>query len=138
MVRQGGQSHGRDTGMAVALNPVAFAAIDRACGEFLDVIARIRATAAEIGGQDHWGLGEGDARLISGATLVSRLRAKAAEPGNSVDAVMAAHARVVDDIRQAHRVARDQLVRADEEWADRLVSAESALGQRDLPIGWRR
>ncbi|MFF2087029.1 hypothetical protein ACFVVM_24915 [Nocardia sp. NPDC058176] len=122
----------------MALNPVAFAAIDRACGEFLDVIARIRAAAGEIGGQAHWGLGEGDARLISGSTLVSRLRAKAAEPGNSVDTVMAAHARVVDDVRRAHRIALDQLVRADEEWADRLGSAESAVGHRDLPIGWQR
>ncbi|APE33769.1 hypothetical protein BOX37_07070 [Nocardia mangyaensis] len=135
MVRQGGQSHGQNTGTAVALNPVAFAAIDRACGEFLDVIARIRAAAGEIGGQAHWGLGEGDARLISGATLVSRLRAKASEPGNSVDAVMAAHARVVDDIRHALRIARDQLVRADAEWADLLDSVESAVGHPDLPIG---
>lgn len=126
------QQNGSTAATVVALDPAQFAGFDRGCGEFLRVIDQIRVLAGEIGDQEHWGLGEGDARLISGATVVARLRAKAGGEGNSIGAVMAEHARVVAGIRAAHRVVRDRMIVADEEWAGRLRSVESAVGQHDL------
>ncbi|MFD4428183.1 hypothetical protein [Nocardia sp. NPDC058497] len=116
----------------VALDPAEFAEFDRGCAEFLRVIDQIRALAREIGDQAHWGLGEGDARLISGATVVARLRTKAGGEGNSIGAVMAEHARVVAGIRAAHRVVWNRMMLADEEWAGQLRSVESAAGHHDL------
>ncbi|MFE3545835.1 hypothetical protein ACFXK0_22980 [Nocardia sp. NPDC059177] len=113
----------------VTVRPAEFAGIDRACTEFLRVIAQVRALAADIGAQVRWGLGEDSARLISGPVLVARLRATADGPGHSVGAVLDAHARVVGEIQQAHRIARARLVLADEEWAEHLRSAEMPVGQ---------
>ncbi|MEU4321323.1 hypothetical protein AB0F85_25485 [Nocardia fluminea] len=113
----------------VAVRPAEFARIDDACAEFLRVIARIRALAVEIGDQEHWGLGERQVRLISGGTLVARLRSVAAANENSVAAVLDAHSQIVGDIRQSFRVARDLMVVADEEWAGRLRSSETSAGQ---------
>lgn len=124
-MQQGGVS--RRPGTALAVDPVAFGGIDRACAEFLDVIARIRALAVLIGEQVHWGLGEADARLVSGTTLVSRLRAKAGDGTDSVDAVLAAHARIVEDLWRAHRLALDHFVRLDAQWAGRLDAPTFAL-----------
>ncbi|MEV6660222.1 hypothetical protein [Nocardia fluminea] len=121
---------GHSGSSAVAVRPAEFARIDNACAEFLRVIARIRALAVEIGDQEHWGLGERQARLISGGTLVARLRSVAAANENSVTAVLDAHSQIVGDIRQSFRVARELMVLADEEWAGRLRSAENSAGQR--------
>lgn len=126
------QQNGSTAATVVALDPAEFAGFDRECGEFLRVIDQISVLAGEIGGQEHWGLGEGDARLISGATVVARLRAKAGGEGNSIGAVMVEHARVVAGIRAAHRVVLDRMIVADEEWAGRLRSVESAVGQHVL------
>ncbi|MGC4991295.1 hypothetical protein [Nocardia salmonicida] len=115
---------------AVAVRPAEFARIDDACAEFLRVIARIRALAVEVGDQTQWGLGEGQARLISGSALVARLRSVAAAKENSIVAVSDAHLRVVSDIRQSFRDARDVMVVADKEWAYRLRSAETFAGQQ--------
>ncbi|MFC9664337.1 hypothetical protein ACFVJ5_29240 [Nocardia sp. NPDC127606] len=120
---------GRVGSSAVAVRPAEFARIDSACAEFLRAIARVRALAVEIGDQERWGLGEGQARLISGRTLVARLRSAAAANENSVTAVLDAHSQIVDDIRQSFRAARDLMVVADEEWADRLRLSETAAGQ---------
>ncbi|MGW6425020.1 hypothetical protein ACWF82_20295 [Nocardia sp. NPDC055053] len=115
----------------VALDPAEFAGFDRGCAEFLRVIDQIKVLAGEIGDQVHWGLGEGDARLISGATVVARLRTKAGGEGNSIDAVLAEHARVVAGIRATHRVVLDRMMLADGEWAARVRSVESVAGHRD-------
>lgn len=130
MVYPGGVGEAGQVGSsAVAVRPAEFARIDGACVEFLRAIARIRALAVEIGDQERWGLGEGDARLVSGRTLVARLRSVAAANENSVTAVLDAHSQIVDDIRQSFRAARDRMVVADEEWADRLRLTETAAGQ---------
>ncbi|WP_446225160.1 hypothetical protein ACTWPB_08635 [Nocardia sp. IBHARD005] len=113
----------------VSVRPAEFAGIDDACGEFLLAIARIRALAVEVGDQVHWGLGEGQARLISGSTLVARLRSVAAAKENSIAAVLDRHSRIVGDIRQSFREVRDLMMVADEEWADRLTSVEPSAGQ---------
>ncbi|MFD6392053.1 hypothetical protein ACWF9G_07540 [Nocardia sp. NPDC055029] len=126
------QQNGSTAATVVALDPAEFAGFDRGCGDFLRVIDQIRVLAGEIGDQAHWGLGEGDARLISGATVVARLRAKAGGEGNSIDAVMAEHARVVAGIRATRLVVRDRVMLADEEWAGRVRSAESVAGHLDL------
>ncbi|WP_194828668.1 hypothetical protein [Nocardia sp. XZ_19_231] len=131
MVHQGGAGEVRQIGSsAVAVRPAEFARIDDACAEFLRVIARIRALAVEVGDQTQWGLGEAQARLISGSALVARLRSVAAAKENSIAAVLDAHSRVVGDIRQSFRDARDLMVVADEEWSYRLRSAETSAGQR--------
>ncbi|MFD6400311.1 hypothetical protein [Nocardia sp. NPDC060249] len=111
------------------MRPAEFARVDSACAEFLRAIARIRALAVEIGDQEHWGLGEGETRLISGHTLVARLRAVAGANENSVAAVLDAHSQIVDGIRQSFAAARDLMVAADEEWADRLRLSETSAGQ---------
>ncbi|MEV6225161.1 hypothetical protein AB0M13_26265 [Nocardia fluminea] len=120
---------GHSGSSAVAVRPAEFARIDTACAEFLRVIARIRALAVEIGDQEYWGLGERQARLISGGTLVARLRSVVAANENSVTAVLDAHSQIVGDIRQSFRVARELMVVADEEWAGRLRSVENSAGQ---------
>ncbi|MFD6104994.1 hypothetical protein ACFWFQ_20240 [Nocardia salmonicida] len=94
------------------------------------MIARIRALAVEVGDQTRWGLGEGQARLISGSALVARLRSVAAAKENSIVAVSDAHSRVVADIRRSFREARDLMVVADEEWAHRLRLSEPCAGQQ--------
>lgn len=130
MAHQGGVGEAWHIGSsAVAVRPAEFARIDDACAEFLRVLARIRALAVEVGDQTQWGLGEGQARLISGSALVARLRSVAAAKENSIVAVSDAHSRVVGDIRRSFREARDLMVVADEEWAYRLRSAESFAGQ---------
>lgn len=125
MVHRGGVEAWNTGARSVAVRPAEFAGIDDACGEFMRVITRIRGVAVAIGEQEHWGLGEGNARLISGSTLVARLRSVAGAKENSVAAVLDAHSRIVDDIRQSFRNARDQMALADKEWAGRLRSVES-------------
>ncbi|MFD4442601.1 hypothetical protein ACFWPK_22800 [Nocardia sp. NPDC058519] len=130
MVRPGGVGEAWHIGSsAVAVRPAEFARIDDACEEFLRAIAQIRALAVEVGDQVHWGLGEGETRLISAATLVARLRGVAAAKENSITAVMEGHSRIVGDIRQSLRNVRDLMMVADEEWADRLRSVETSVGQ---------
>jgi hypothetical protein len=111
------------------VRPAEFARVDSACAEFLRVIARVRALAVEIGDQQRWGLGEADVRLISGRTLVARLRSAAAANENSVTAVLDAHSQIVGDIRLSFRAARDLMVVADDQWADRLRLPETSAGQ---------
>lgn len=120
---------GSDTATGVALNPAEFAGFDRGCAEFLRVIGSLIALAGEIGDQARWGLGEDDPRLISAATVVARLRAKADSGANSVAAVLAAHADAVAELRCAYRAARDELVRTDDEGAGRLRAVEPVAGQ---------
>ncbi|MFC4127598.1 hypothetical protein [Nocardia rhizosphaerae] len=117
----------------VAVRPVEFAGFDRGCAEFLRVIEEIVVLAGQIAGHEHWGLGERDARLISGRAVVARLRAKADGGSNSIGAVMAAHARFVTDLRRAYRQASNQLIRADEEWARHL----NAAAVQDVPVADR-
>ncbi|TDP38702.1 hypothetical protein [Nocardia ignorata] len=112
---------------AVVVRPEEFAGIDRACVMFLEVVESVSLLAGQISSQMHWGLGEGDGRLISGPTLVGRFR----ETAEAVGAAMETHRRIVGDFREAHRLARDRLVAVDEEWALRLADAEAALGTRD-------
>ncbi|TCJ93618.1 hypothetical protein [Nocardia alba] len=119
---------------AVVVRPTEFARIDSACAEFLRVIARIRALAREIGDQEHWGLGERHARLISGCTLVARLRSVAAANENSVAAVLDTHAEIVGDIQQSFRAARDLMTVVDDQWADRLRMSETSAGQHIYPV----
>ncbi|GEM34706.1 hypothetical protein NN3_57130 [Nocardia neocaledoniensis NBRC 108232] len=114
----------------VAVDPAEFAGFDRGCAEFLRVIETIRALAGRIAEQEYWGLGEDDPRLISAAAVVARLRAKARHGGNSVDAVLAAHARVVAELRLALRRAFEEFALVDEEWADRQRSVDGAVTQR--------
>ncbi|MFE1594028.1 hypothetical protein [Nocardia sp. NPDC058705] len=114
---------------ALAVRPAEFAGIDDACDEFLRAITRIRALAVGIGDHTQWGLGEGNARLISAATLVTRLRCLAGAPENSVVTALDAHSRIVEDIRRILRDARDRIVQADEEWGFQLSSVESTAGQ---------
>ncbi|WP_278262770.1 hypothetical protein [Nocardia sp. AG03] len=116
------------------VRPTEFAGIDRACTEFLRVLARVGALAAEIGDQECWGLGESDPRLLSAPALVARLRAKADGPGNSVGAVLASHARLVDDLRRSHGTALDRLAHVDEEWGARLRAVEPPAGQTHSPV----
>ncbi|WKG10970.1 hypothetical protein QX204_05655 [Nocardia sp. PE-7] len=130
-MQQGGVGEAWQIGSsAVAVRPAELARIDDACAEFLGVIARIRALAVEVGDQTQWGLGEGQARLISGSALVARLRSVAAAKENSIVAVSDAHSRAVGDIRRSFRDARDLMVIADEEWAYRLRSVETFVGQQ--------
>ncbi|MFD3706064.1 hypothetical protein ACFWUP_23240 [Nocardia sp. NPDC058658] len=111
------------------MRPAEFAGIDDACDEFLRAITRIRALAVGIGDHTQWGLGEGNARLISAATLVTRLRCLAGAQENSIAATLDAHSRIVEDIRQMLRGARDRIVHADEEWGFQFDSVESTAGQ---------
>ncbi|MFD3510333.1 hypothetical protein [Nocardia sp. NPDC058666] len=97
-------------------------------------IARIRLLAAEIGDQVRWGLGEGNARLISAAALVARLRCVAGATDNSITAALDAHARIVEDLRLALLDVCDRMVIADRDWADRLHSVELIAGQSDPPV----
>lgn len=113
---------------AVVVWPEEFAGIDRACVTLLEVVERVSLLAGQIRSQTHWGLGEGDGRLISGPALVGRFR----EAAEAVGAAMEAHRRIVGDLREVYRIARDRLVAVDEEWALRLTDAEAALGTRDL------
>lgn len=113
----------------VAVNPAEFAGIDRACSEFLRVIDQVAALAAEIGDQSHWGLGERDARLISGPALVARLRSTASADEHSIGAAMDAHRRIIADLRRAHRIVHDRMVLADHEWAVRLRELEPTARQ---------
>ncbi|UGT54175.1 hypothetical protein [Nocardia asteroides] len=94
------------------------------------MIEAIRVLAARIAEQEYWGLGEDDPRLVSAAALVARFRAKACGGGNSVDAVLAAHARVVAELRLALLRALEEFALVDEEWADRQRSVDSAVTQR--------
>ncbi|MEU5405413.1 hypothetical protein [Nocardia asteroides] len=115
-----------------AVDPAAFAGVDQGCAAFLAVIDQIVALAAEIGEQAHWGLGEGDPRLISSAAVVARLRAKAAGiDGNSIHAVMTAHASAISEIRKAHRLALSQLTGADIDWSRQLQTTNPAASGRD-------
>ncbi|WP_280297836.1 hypothetical protein [Nocardia neocaledoniensis] len=114
---------------AVAVDPAVFAGFDRGCAEFLEVIEMIRGLAGRIAEQEYWGLGEDDPRLFSAATLVARLRAKAGGGGNSVDAVLAAHARVVAELRLALRRAYEEFALVDDEWAHRQRAVDSAVTQ---------
>ncbi|MFC4372519.1 hypothetical protein ACFO5K_00265 [Nocardia halotolerans] len=125
---------GRGAGGAVFVSPAEFVGIDRACTEFLDVIDRVRTLSAQIGDQAHWGLGEGDARLISGPALVARLRATASGHENSIGVAMDAHERIVADLRRAHRIVRDRMTAADAEWAGRF--RDSAAGAHDRLASW--
>ncbi|MEU3011452.1 hypothetical protein [Nocardia asteroides] len=114
------------------MDPVAFAGVDQGCAAFLEVIDQIVALATEIGEQAHWGLGEGDPRLISSAAVVARLRAKAAGiDGNSIHAVMTAHASAVSEIRKAHRLALSQLTAADIDWSRQFQTTNPAASGRD-------
>lgn len=123
------QRNGSDAATGVALKPAEFAGFDRGCAAFLGVIGQLIALAGEIGEQARWGLGEDQAGLISAATVVARLRAKADGGANSVAAVLSAHADVVAELRCAYRAARDELVRTDDEWAGRLRAVEFDAGQ---------
>ncbi|MEV0435093.1 hypothetical protein [Nocardia sp. NPDC050413] len=112
---------------AVVVRPEEFAGIDRACVMFLEVVENVSLLAGQICSQTHWGLGEGDGRLISGPALVGRFR----ETAGVVAAAMETHRRIVGDIREAHRLARDRLVAVDDEWALRLADAEAAPATRN-------
>lgn len=114
---------------ALAVRPAEFAGLDDACDELLRAIARIRALAIEIGEHTQWGLGEGNARLISASTLVARLRSVAGAKENSIAATLATHSQIVEDIRQSFRVARDRIGHADDEWAGQFDAVESIAGQ---------
>ncbi len=114
----------------VAVDPAVFAGFDRGCAEFLEAIEVIRGLARRIAEQEYWGLGEDDPRLFSAAALVARLRAKARGGGNSVDAVLAAHARVVAGLRMTLRRAVEEFALVDEKWADRQGAVDSAVTQR--------
>lgn len=114
----------------VAVEPAVFAGFDRGCAEFLETIEVIRGLAGRIAEQQYWGLGEDDPRLFSAAALVARLRAKARGGGNSVDAVLAAHARVVAGLRMTLRRAVEEFALVDEKWADRQGAVDSAVTQR--------
>ncbi|WP_336083309.1 hypothetical protein [Nocardia sp. SSK8] len=116
---------------SVLVRPAEFAGIDRACTEFLRVLAQVGGLAAEIGAQEWWGLGESRARLLSAPAFVGSVRVTADGSGSSVCAVLAAHTRVVEDIRQSHRIARDRLALADGDWGERLRAAGSTVGQHD-------
>ncbi|MBW0271082.1 hypothetical protein ATM97_09420 [Nocardia sp. MH4] len=123
------QRNGSDGATGVPLNPAEFAGFDRGCAEFLRVIGQLIALAGEIGARTRWGLGEDDARLISAATVVARLRAKADGDANSIAAVLAAHADIVAELRSACRSARDELIRTDDDWAGQVGAAETDAGQ---------
>ncbi|KAF0845799.1 hypothetical protein [Nocardia caishijiensis] len=127
----GDDGYGR--GSALVVCPEEFAGIDRACVEFLEVIERVSEASARIGSQTRWGLGEGDARLISGPALVARFRATA----DAVCVAMAVHRRIVDDIRDAHRMVHDRMVAADQEWGARITEAEAVPGHSFPTIGDR-
>ncbi|MEV0077486.1 hypothetical protein AB0H58_13855 [Nocardia neocaledoniensis] len=114
----------------VAVDPAVFAGFDRGCAEFLETIEVIRGLAGRIAEQQYWGLGEDDPRLFSAAALVARLRAKARGGGNSVDAVLAAHARVVAGLRMTLRRAVEEFALVDGKWADRQRAVDSAVTQR--------
>ncbi|MFI5502554.1 hypothetical protein ACIA5E_26140 [Nocardia asteroides] len=126
------QRNESDQTTGLAVDPAVFAGVDQGCAAFLEVIDQIVALATEIGGQPHWGLGEEDPRLISGAAVVARLRAKAAGiEGNSICAVMTAHAAAVAEIRKAHRLALSELTSADATWCRQLQSTDPAASGRD-------
>lgn len=114
---------------ALAVRPAEFAGIEHACEELLQAIARIRALAVEVGEHAQWGLGEGNARLISASTLVARLRSLAGAKEHSIASTLDAHSQIVADIQQSFRGARDRLVHADETWASRINYVESTAGQ---------
>ncbi|WP_410875051.1 hypothetical protein [Nocardia sp. A7] len=125
---EGGETWDVGSG-ALMVRPAEFAGIDDACEELLRVIARIRTLAVEVGEHTQWGLGDGNARLISACTLVTRLRSLAGAKANSIASTLDAHSQIVEDIRQVFRGARDRIVHADEEWAGRIHSMESIAAQ---------
>ncbi|MFD4433847.1 hypothetical protein ACFWPJ_31440, partial [Nocardia sp. NPDC058497] len=94
--------------MTVRMEPEEFVNIDRDCQRFLDLISRMQSAAEGIANTPpkDWGLGADNPLLTSAATMVSwfRDKAKTADCGNSVYAILEQHYQIIEDIQTVHKV----------------------------------
>ncbi|WP_067859589.1 hypothetical protein [Nocardia shimofusensis] len=122
----------REGGATVAMNPENFIYIDRDCEYFKGVINRITMIADAVSLQSHWGLGEGNTKMVSGRTLVDRFKGKAngSADGNSVWQIMQDHLRIVEDIQEFHRIARERMMQADSDFAAEFNRLNETLPDR--------
>ena len=68
------------------MDPQSFVDSIQACQELITQLTTARTDARELGGQAHWGLGEGNPRLSSAVELVQLFRDKAfGGPNNAHD-----------------------------------------------------
>ncbi|RJO69925.1 hypothetical protein D5S18_28990 [Nocardia panacis] len=114
------------------MTPEEFIYLDRDCDFFKEAIRRCQQTMDSISTQQHWGLGEGNQRLISANTLVNRFKTKAkgAGDGNSVWDALQKHYQIVEDIQEAHQLVRARMMQADQRFADAFNSVKDTLPER--------
>ncbi|GAA5068462.1 hypothetical protein [Nocardia callitridis] len=126
----------RDGQFAIEMKPEDFIYLDRDCEHFKDLIVRIQGLASEVSRQGTWGLGEDNKKMVSGGTLVSRFKTKAAGAGdgNDVNAIMAQHFKIVEDIQEAHRLVRERIMQNDSDWAADFNQKNETLPDRP-PVG---
>ncbi|MFE1594740.1 hypothetical protein [Nocardia sp. NPDC058705] len=114
------------------MEPEEFVNIDRDCQRFLDLIREMQRGAEGIANTPpkDWGLGADNPLLTSAATMVSwfRDKAKSADGGNSVYAILEEHYRIVEDIQTVHKVIMERYIAADAEFAAEVRSLEASLG----------
>lgn len=116
----------------VSMNPEDFVYIDRDCEYFKAMIRRIQTVADGISRHSQWGIGEGNSRMVSAGTVVSRFKekAKGAGGGNAVYEILEQHLRIVEDIQEVHRIARNRMMEADSNFAADFNQLNETLPDR--------
>ncbi|MEV6321648.1 hypothetical protein AB0M45_10680 [Nocardia sp. NPDC051787] len=122
----------REGQLGIQMSPEDFIYVDRDCEYFKDAIQTIQASMDRVSQQTHWGLGEGDDKMVSARTLVDRFKRKArgADDGNSVYEIMENHFRIVEDIQEVHRIVRDRIMQADSNFAAEFNRLNTTLPER--------
>ncbi|SNY89244.1 hypothetical protein SAMN04244553_6251 [Nocardia amikacinitolerans] len=122
----------REGNLSVVMKPEDFIYIDRDCEFFKLAIQQIQGIMDAVSRQPHWGLGEGNDKMVSGGTVVGRFKTKAngAEDGNSVWKIMEQHYQIVEDIQEVHRLVRERMMQADSNFAAEFNRLNETLPER--------
>ncbi|MFI5720823.1 hypothetical protein [Nocardia sp. NPDC051750] len=128
--------------MSVRLTPEEFVNINRDCDRFKTHIRQMQERAKIISETPDkaWGLGADNPLLTSAQTMVARFRTKAkgAEDGNDVHAILEQNYKIIEDIQSVHKIILDRYMATDTAFADAVRQYESGLGAPAPIQGTRR
>ncbi|WP_109528977.1 MULTISPECIES: hypothetical protein [Nocardia] len=115
----------------IYVNAEEFVYIDRDCEAMKTKIQQLQAVAEGISGRETWGLGESAEWIRSAKILVGtfRTKAKGADNGNDVFAILEQHYAIIDSIQQLHKEIAQRYLQADTDFAARYNELMATLPQ---------